>query len=691
QAVTGTLAGLAVQAAPHVSWHRTARIGAIVAGAFAIGTATFLGLRAAGIGPEGSLLANGKLKASARLVVADFAASAQDSSLARVAGEAVRTSLSEASTTSLMTPADAAAALQRMQRDPASPLPLALARELAEREGVAAVVAGDLTRAGAGWIVGLRLVTAAGDELAAYRSTASGTDDLLATIERVSRKLRGRMGESLARVNRTPELEVVTTGSLEAFRLFAEGARAVDVQHDFDLAVKQLKAAVALDPQFAMAWRKLGVAYNNGRFGGALGDSAYAKAFQFRERLPTLERMRAEGSYYYSVLEDRPRAERVYRDMQQQFPNSFARFGAVNLGNVLAGQRRWAEAESVLSLIPVHLVQRYENLHAVLLAQRKWEQADTIIGEMARRFPDNPDVYRLRADRAWMLGDWEQSTREIDKALAEARRTTEKAQGYSLIAGERWQRGRFRESFEARRQGQAMDRQRGAAGATLLIDSASLSLADIVFRGRAAAGLARLERIGGVAAMDTIPDVRRDLAPMFYSYARAKRPTEAAAVLSRMEREYSDTLRQRQRKVNFAMARAELALARRDYPAALRWADSTRMRGDGTVANCAPCTEILRARIYDEQEQPDSAMQLLDHYLDVSEPARVEENETDFLNLPWALKRSGELHAAAGHVRKALDRYESLIMLWNKADEEMQPTVRDLRARVASLRERLPR
>ncbi|MES3034712.1 MAG: protein kinase [Gemmatimonadota bacterium] len=691
QVPTGTLAGLAVQAAPYVSWHRTARIGAVAAGAFSLGIVAFLGLRAAGIGPEGSLLANGKLTQSARVVVADFAAAVGDSSLARVASEAVRTALSEGSVVSLLTPSDAAAALQRMQREPTAALPLALARELAEREGAAAVVAGDLTRAGAGWIVGLRLVTTSGEELAAYRATADGTGELLEAIEKVSRKLRGRMGESLASVNQTPDLERVSTGSLEAFRHFAEGSRAVDVERDLDRAVKELKMAIAIDSQFAMAWRKLGVAYGNGQFGGDLRDSAYARAFRYRDRLPGLERLRAEGSYYLSVLQDRSRAEQVYREMQQRFPNQFNRYGAVNFANVLSSQRRDVEAESIARLIPPHLVQRYENLHGILLSQRKFLAADSVLTDLANRFPDNPALSRLRADQAWVQGDWETSTKQLEAGLVSAKRPSDVAAAYGILSGERWTRGRFIESLEARRKAREVNAARGGVNTADLVDSLSESLIDINFRGRASDGLARLARFGGPAALDTLPEDRRDYLPMLYAYALAGRATEATAVLARLERRSADSTRRRQAKVGLAYVRAEVALARKDAAAALRWADSSRTRFDGTAAYCQPCTEVLRARIYDSIEQSDSVRQILDRYLDLSEPARVSENEADFLFLPYALKRSGELHAAAGNIRKAVDRYESLIVLWNKADSEMQPTVRDLRARVASLRERLPR
>ncbi len=636
--VTGTLADIAVQAAPFVSWHRTAHIGMVAAAAFAIGLVTFLGLRAAGIGPEASLLANGKLRQSARLVVADFTASAEDTSLARVA----------------------------------------------------AVVAGDLTRAGKGWIVGLRLVTVTGEELAAYRTTANDTGELLEAIERVSRKLRGRMGESRARVNQTPDLEKVTTGSLEAFRLFAEGARAVDVEHDFDRAVTQLKAAVAIDSQFAMAWRKLGVAYGNGRFGPGLSNSAYAKALRFRERLPGVERLRAEGSYNQSLFEDRPRAEQVYREMQQRFPTAFLLYGTTNYANLLGSQRRYARAESIARQIPPKMVQRYENLYSVLLAQGKIVAADSIADEMSRRFPKNLSVHRMRALRSRMIGDWDTSALNMPAAVTSAKRPSDLIAAYGLLADEMWMRGRFAEAQVTGRKWRAVDVARGAIGDAILVDSFRLSLIDVNFGGRPAEGVARLDRAGGPLALDAMPPDQRQYMPMLYAYALAGKATDAAAVLERMLRTAPDTMQRRQRKVEFAFARAEVALARKDFPAALRWADSTRTRGDGTSASCMPCSEILRARIYDTQEQPDSVLRILDRYLDTIDPARVDGVAGDVLFLPWALKRSGELHAAAGHVRKAVDRFESLITLWNKADPKAQPTVRDLRARVVSLRDRLP-
>jgi len=362
--------------------------------------------------------------------------------------------------------------------------------------------------------------------------------------------------------------------------------------------VTQLKALVAIDSQFAMAWRKLGVAYTTGRFRGGLGDSAYAKAFRFRERLSGLERLRAEGRKNQSVLEDRPRAEQVYREMQQRFPTTFLLYGTTNYANLLGSRRRYAEAESIARQIPPKMVQRYENLYGILLAQGKIVAADSIADEMSRRFPENLSVHRMRALRSRMIGDWETSTRNMLAAVTSASRPSELSFACKLLADEMWMRGRFAETLVAGRKWRAADAARGAIGDAILVDSFRLSLIDVNFRGRPAEGVARLDRAGGPAALDAMSPDQRQYMPMLCTYALAGKATDAAAVLERMP--------------------------------------------------------------------------------------------GDLLFLPWALERSGELHAAAGHVRKVLDRYESLITLWNNADPEMQPTVRDLRARVVSLRERLP-
>ena len=211
-----TMTRLAVKAGPWVSWRRVAIGGVISISALAFFVLVFMVTRAYGIGPAGSLLASGKLDAKDRLLVADFRASGPDTSLGSLMTEAVRTDLGQSSTISLVSQSAVMAALKRMQRPDTSRINVALAREVAQREGLGAVVDGDIRPLGGGFVLTLRLLAAAsGDALATYQETINSTNDLLPAIDDLTRKLRGKIGESLKSVRTTPALDEVTTKSLE--------------------------------------------------------------------------------------------------------------------------------------------------------------------------------------------------------------------------------------------------------------------------------------------------------------------------------------------------------------------------------------------------------------------------------------------------------------------------------------------
>src|SRR5205085_2539575 len=199
-AAHGKVTNIALKVSPHLTWRRVVRGGAVAIGAFAAAVIAVMVLRLFGIGPAASLLAAGTLHGRERLLVADFAAR-NDTSLSHLVTEAVRTNLSESSVISIMPPSAIAAALVRMQRLSITTVDLPLAREIAQREGVKAIVAGGLTPLAGGYVVSIRLVAAdSGNELAAFRKTVNAPSQLLDAIDELTRKLRGRIGESLKSV-----------------------------------------------------------------------------------------------------------------------------------------------------------------------------------------------------------------------------------------------------------------------------------------------------------------------------------------------------------------------------------------------------------------------------------------------------------------------------------------------------------
>src|SRR2546430_2160498 len=184
--------------------------------------ATLFGFAALGVLTLPYLLVHG-------LVLADFENRTADSTLGPSLTEALRVDLAQSGVIRLLDVATVGQALGRMGRPPSTPLDLAVARELAQREGAKGVVRGQIDPLGRGYVVSAELVSAAdGAALVSLRETAQDDGAIIAAVDRLSGKLRERIGESLKTIRASDPLEQVTTRSLEALRKYSQGVRASD-------------------------------------------------------------------------------------------------------------------------------------------------------------------------------------------------------------------------------------------------------------------------------------------------------------------------------------------------------------------------------------------------------------------------------------------------------------------------------
>jgi TolB-like protein len=182
-------------------------------------TAGFIVSRLTGIGPGRTLLTAGVLGAEDRILLLDFENRTTDSALGRSVTEALRIDLAQSRVMRLVNTSDLTAALQRMGRAPETEMDLALARDLGQREGIKAIVAGEITTLGAGYVLSARVLSAAtGETLIPLRETAADASELIAAVDRLSKALRGKVGESLRSIRAAQPLERVTTASLSALR-----------------------------------------------------------------------------------------------------------------------------------------------------------------------------------------------------------------------------------------------------------------------------------------------------------------------------------------------------------------------------------------------------------------------------------------------------------------------------------------
>src|SRR5437870_4172154 len=238
------------------TWRRALLGGVGAFGTLGVGTAIYMGMRLLGIGPVGTLVASGVLAARDRLVLAEFENHTSDTTLGRSVSEAFRVDLAQSPVVRLLDPSGLADALQRMNRDRATPLDVGMARELAQREGVKAVVRGAIDPVGRGFVLSAELVSAAdGAVLVAVRENARDDGAIIEAIDRLSKKLRERIGESLKTIRGSEPLERHL--DVANYCTFAEFDRAK--------AAAAYRAALEVEPEDVSALNNLALLLNEMR------------------------------------------------------------------------------------------------------------------------------------------------------------------------------------------------------------------------------------------------------------------------------------------------------------------------------------------------------------------------------------------------------------------------------------------
>lgn len=238
-----------------LTW-RNAILGGVMALALLVtSVVAYMTMWALGIGPVGSLVAQGVIGELDQIIVAEFETRNGDPSLGAAMTDALSVDLAESTLVQLVDPRRVTESLASMGRD-GTVLTPAVAREIAGREGLKVVIEGDISREGVGYELSAAIVLPNGTLIGRFREDANGDEDLIAGIDALSERLREKMGESLRQIREGADLAVVMTTSLDALMLYSEATDAV-ASGDFALAAARLDRAVQIDPDFVMAWRLL--------------------------------------------------------------------------------------------------------------------------------------------------------------------------------------------------------------------------------------------------------------------------------------------------------------------------------------------------------------------------------------------------------------------------------------------------
>jgi tetratricopeptide (TPR) repeat protein/tRNA A-37 threonylcarbamoyl transferase component Bud32 len=674
----GAIATMALKASPHVSWRRATAGAAWALGAFMLLVGAFMTLRALGIGPAGSLLVSGKLSNRDRILVADFKATGADTVLSGVLAEAMRSSLGESRAVRIVPTSAVVAALTRMARPVNSRVDDALAQEIATREGIKGIITGELTAIGGGYLVTVRLLGATtGDVLASFPQSAKSASDLIPAIDNLGRKLRGKIGESLRAVQNAPELAKVTTTSLTALRKYTEGARAHDVEMAYERAIPLFNEAIALDSNFAMAYRKLAMSlFVSGDPGlGALLDKAYARRDHFGEG----ERLAVMAEYYRAGShQDRAKALAAYQELLRAYPEVAATFGANNMGVLYLTRREYWRAESLFAIAiqtnPENVFS-YQSIVPAQVAQGKFRDARRS-AERQRALPAIASVAdEAEANVLYNMGMLDSARIVFARRLA-AKNPRDVASGEFDLAEFSALNGRLRDMaahFASMHQVVGDPYANVNESRNHFFPPATWWILD-----RKDEANRRLD-----ALLAGMPPAERRTYEVATWHAWAGRADRAKAVFSLADSAATDTVLRRVRAPERHDALGWIALAEGRYTDAVSEFREADRLPDGPNGDCPICQDHAIGLAFDRAGKADSAIAVFEHF--VTTPYYNRLSYADWLYLPWITRRLGELYEAKNDPGKAIGYYQRFVELWKDADPELQPQVAQVRERLRRL------
>ncbi len=320
------------------------------------------------------------------IVVADFANSTGDAIFDDTLKTALSVSLRQSPFLNILSESQAVATLQMMTRPVGTKLTPEVARELCQRAGSKAYLAGSIGSMGSEYVLGLKALNCqSGDTLAEEQVTAASKEKMLDALGEAASKLRGELGESLATVQKFDSpLEEATTSSLEALKAYSMGVRTHREKGDA-AALPFFQHATELDPNFAMAYRSLSAVYSG------LGESEQAvkcatEAYALRSRLTERERLSIESNYYLIGSGELVKAEQVYELYVKTYPRDTGAhldlgFTRWSLGSY---EKALPEYREALRLDPDD-VRNYTNVAGDLINLSRFDEARDVLRQVQAR------------------------------------------------------------------------------------------------------------------------------------------------------------------------------------------------------------------------------------------------------------------------------------------------------------------
>ena len=601
------------------------------------------------------------------IILADFANSTGDAVFDDALKQALAVDLGQSPFLNVLSDGKVRTTLQQMTRSPTEKLTEETAREVCQRAGSKAFISGSIAGLGTQYVIGLNAINCAtGDALARQQVQAVGKEKVLDALGSATAKLRNELGESLRSVQKFDvPLEQATTSSLEALKAFSLGRK-----KDSAGAVPFYQRAIELDPNFASAYLRLGIAYRN-LAQPAQANSYITKAFQLREHASEREKLHIASVYYEFGTGELDKAIQTYILWAQSYPRDW--LPLLNLGvayGTIGQYEKAAEAtRESLTLYPDN-VTGYENLGGFYLALNRLTEVRDITDQALTRKLDEEALHTnlyalafLRGDSAEMAQQvaWFDGKAEVENEVLGSESATEAYFGRLNTARELVQKT-------------AASAERAHNKESEALWSAEVAVWEAMFGNYVAA------RERAASALNLAPGSRDAESEAALAFALAGDTARARAVTDELNKDFPlNTLIQ---SVWLPTIRGQLELSRKNFPTAVEF-----LRAAGPVELGQIVGQFNYACIYPAYIRGQAHLANGQGAAAEAEFQKILDHRGLVQNCPTgALAHLGlaRAYVVQRDTTKAKAAYEDFLTLWKDADSDI-PILKEAKSEYAKL------
>ena len=361
-------------------------------------------------------------------------------------------------------------------------------QRIAERGGVKYTLVGKITQAGNVIRVNTSLQEAqSGKQIGSEMVEGIGKESLFEIVDTLTRRVKAsfKLTQEEIAADIDKAVENITTTSPEAARYYQEGIKAHS-KGDYTECIALMDLAVGLDPNFAMAYRSMALAYENLGYKNE-AQKKLKQAFDLADKVSDREKFYIQGQYYMQSESNYDKAIETYQKLLDSYPDD--EIGRNNLAILYIRLEKWEEAQKLLQgniSQGSEGIQSYLNLAQVYMARGLMDEAQNVLESFLNNVYDNATIHEslahnylwksefslasveaehafridplhhrnflLKGDIRNYLGDISGSEREYQNLLNTPEPTAHN-QGLNRLVNLYLFQGRFKEALELARQG----------------------------------------------------------------------------------------------------------------------------------------------------------------------------------------------------------------------------------------------